>query len=267
MNRLLSSIAVSALLIGGAQAADIPAYEPAPAAPTMEAPFSWTGFYLGVAAGYGMTDYDLEIEDELTGAPFGFGLGVDGFSGEGWLGEASVGFDYQVGRMVLGVLGDVRWTNFETDAYAEIELPAGEIETATLGVEGSIETELGWDALVRAGFLVNDRALLYALGGYSYQQFDLGYDIYGPAEGGPFPSDSTDEDRHGWTVGVGLEAMLTQNVSLKTEYRYTQFDDISYDIGELIGGEDDSVAELSLDPSQHTFAVGVNYKFKGLFGM
>jgi outer membrane immunogenic protein len=213
-------------------AADIP-MDVAPIAPApMVAPFSWTGLYLGVAVGGGFIDYDTDF--------FGV-VNIDGFSGEGWLVEGTIGFDYQMGAFVVGALADVNWSNIETEASIDI----------FGGVEGYLETEWGFDALLRAGFLLNDRALLYAVGGYSWQNLEAGFDIGG---GG----DSEDEDLDGWTIGAGIEAMLTDSLSVKGEYRYTMFDEFGYD---LDGGGDD----IELDPSQHTVRLGVNYKFNGLF--
>src|SRR5262249_10342527 len=45
-----------------------------------------------------------------------------------------------------------------------------------------------------------------------------------------------DENVGGWTVGGGLEAKLEKRVSLKLEYRYSQFDGAS---GKITGLRDD----------------------------
>ena len=214
-------------------AADIP-MDVAPMAPApMVAPFSWTGLYLGVAVGGGFIDYDTDF--------FGV-VNIDGFSGEGWLVEGTIGFDYQMGAFVVGALADVNWSNIETEASIDIGGGASRAASRPSGAS---------TRLLRAGFLLNDRALLYAVGGYSWQNLEAGFDTAGP-------SDSEDEDLDGWTIGAGIEAMLTDSLSVKGEYRYTMFDEFGYD---LDGGGDD----IELDPSQHTVRLGVNYKFNGLF--
>src|SRR5690606_34623970 len=57
--------------------------------PIAAAPFSWTGFYIGANAGYGWG----EIADHEP---------------DGWFGGGQIGFNYQVGSMVLGLEADIQ---------------------------------------------------------------------------------------------------------------------------------------------------------------
>src|SRR5208282_3383357 len=83
-----------------ALAADLPqpAPPPPPRAPATYVPvpvqvFSWTGFYLGINAGYGFG----------TVTPSG---GTPSFTANGFLGGGTLGGNYQWGQIVLGVEGD-----------------------------------------------------------------------------------------------------------------------------------------------------------------
>ncbi|HMN70745.1 MAG TPA: porin family protein, partial [Rhodoblastus sp.] len=77
---LLAGVALASLATAGAAAAaDLPSrrapggYDYAPAAPV----FTWTGFYLGLNAGYGWGSF-TNGSDQLFGKPSGFAGGVTG---------------------------------------------------------------------------------------------------------------------------------------------------------------------------------------------
>lgn len=65
-------------------------------------------------------------------------------------------------------------------------------------------------ALVKAGFLIDPYSLIYALGGWSYANFEA-------------PSVQSSFGANGVTVGAGIERRISPIWSLKAEYRYTKF--------------------------------------------
>src|SRR6516225_863247 len=93
-----------ALLVAAAtaMAADLPA--PAPvykAAPPVVAPINWTGSYIG--AGAGNASWNANTSVATPGGAALFGTNSQG--GAGWLGTVVTGYDYQLDRVVVGVLG------------------------------------------------------------------------------------------------------------------------------------------------------------------
>src|SRR5215210_7856072 len=104
---LLASVALFGLA-GGAMAADLPARRAAPVFTPVPV-FTWTGFYVGVNAGYGFTDTrrrDFVVE----GVP---GVFVDTGSDDegGFVGGGQVGFNYQAGMVVFGVEADAQYAD------------------------------------------------------------------------------------------------------------------------------------------------------------
>ncbi|MFN7400693.1 MAG: outer membrane protein, partial [Sandaracinobacter sp.] len=67
-------------------------------------------------------------------------------------------------------------------------------------------------------------------------------------ENGP---NTTPRNRYGWTVGGGVEQMLTQNVSARVEYRYSDFNSFN---GNLSG------VAFSANPDRHQVMAGVNFR-------
>ncbi|AJA08522.1 outer membrane protein-like [Sphingopyxis fribergensis] len=79
---------------------------------------------------------------------------------------------------------------------------------------GSINPEYGFDLGVRAGYLVTPNTLVYARGGYENIRASVRVlDLEGPRSG----KDNFD----GWTIGGGVERAVTDRISGRIEYRYS----------------------------------------------
>lgn len=78
----------------------------------------------------------------------------------------------------------------------------------------SINPEYGFDLGVRTGYLVTDNMLVYARGGYENVRASVDLlDLKGPRRG----KDNFD----GWTIGGGVERAVTDRISARVEYRYS----------------------------------------------
>jgi outer membrane immunogenic protein len=64
--------------------------------------------------------------------------------------------------------------------------------------------------------------------------------------------DEDDAALWGWTAGAGAEAMITDNITARVEYRYSDYEDETFSLG---GGDVDS------DLSTHSIRAGVGLKF------
>src|SRR5205085_12245206 len=111
-------VATSALATGGpASAADMPVRVPAYKAPAPVATFSWTGFYLGIHGGGDWFNKDwftpLTPINTAGGGCFGCPASAGGHTSSSWLLGGQAGFNYQVGRLVLGVEAQASWTKLE----------------------------------------------------------------------------------------------------------------------------------------------------------
>jgi opacity protein-like surface antigen len=116
----------------------------------------------------------------------------------------------------------------------------------------------------RAGFLVTPQMMIYALGGGVLGNFVV-----------PDSQDPRGGDRSQWefgyTVGGGLEHRLTQNWSIRTEYRYVHFEydrsSSSTDSQTQVTGattftnQNSFSRNLSTDVDIHLGKIGIVYKF------
>ena len=77
-----------------------------------------------------------------------------------------------------------------------------------------INPEYGFDLGVRAGYLVTDKTLVYARGGYENIRASV---RLRNIEGAFSDKDNFD----GWSVGGGVERAITDRISARVEYRYS----------------------------------------------
>jgi outer membrane immunogenic protein len=244
---LMASVGAIALA-GSAFAADLPSRAPPPVYVPPAPIFTWTGIYIGGQIGYAWGTSNTNVTDN-------FGDFVSFHtSNSGVIGGAHVGYNLQLSQFVVGLEGDVDGTSLSKSISgspfigggigANVPLTA----TTRTGVQGSIRGRLGY---------VWDRVLLYATGGVAFAGVEG--TLYGPF-GGSVSSSTT---RVGWTVGGGLEYAVTNNWSIRAEYRYAQFGHSSFagDNAFAFPGLAAIGAIASRTTNENRVQVGFSYKF------
>ncbi|WMT86685.1 outer membrane beta-barrel protein [Pelagibacterium sp. 26DY04] len=214
MNKLaaLSAIALFAAA-GPAMAADpigVPAPAPTPYVPVVDNSSVWDGFYAGINGGYGWGEFD-------AGA-------IDSDELEGWLGGAQVGYNWNAGGMIVGVEGDYQFSDIKWD-----ETVGGVDVDAGLNHFGTVRARLGADM---------GTFMPYVTAGVAFGE--LGYELDGGEE--------ETEYGVGLAAGAGVEAMVTDNISLRGEYLYVGFSDVE-------------VGAYDVDSDIHTVRAGLNFHF------
>jgi outer membrane immunogenic protein len=267
---LLAGVALTGLVAGAGavSAADLPARS-APMAPIAVPAvpiFTWTGFYVGVNAGYGWQNN----EDNSFFVPPGTFItapaasGVVSFAeddGDGFVGGAQIGYNYQIGGFVVGLETDLQWADLGGSNNGTAFVPAGFPPTfVPAGSAGGVD----WFGTVRArlGFAF-DRALIYATGGFAYGGVDTDNDTFGLVN-------SDDDVRTGWALGGGVEYAFTQNLTLFLEGLWVNLDGEDNNgtfVGtEVIGGVTTPVFAAGIDrgDNENDFFVArakLNFKF------
>ncbi|HVI28468.1 outer membrane protein [Hansschlegelia sp.] len=186
---ILAGAGVAALLAAGAaQAADLPAYEPAPAVSVST--FSWTGAYIGVQAGYSWGDADFRaLGAKLSTSPDGFVVG----------GYAGYNIQLDNSPVVFGIETDFNFADIDD-------------KKSPFGFNAKTRTKWTGATRGRVGYAF-DRFMVYAAGGVAYA--DRKVRVSGV--------DKDSKTALGWTVGGGLEYAATDNVAVRAEYRYSDF--------------------------------------------
>ncbi len=240
-NVLLSSVAFLGLTVG-AMAADLPSrVAPVPVAAVPV--FTWTGFYVGVQAGYAWGDSSGRMTTPTGFLPFKQDGDFDGF-----VGGAHAGYNFQFGSIVAGFEADIEGTGIN-GGFGRISPTTGSTNLAEsdITVQGSLRARLGF---------AFDRALIYATGGLAFANFETDYAFLDTTTGGTDTA-SFEDTEWGWTLGAGVEYAFTNNLTARLEYRYSQFDDLRHDLARVFT---DGVAN-DVETEFHTIRAGVSYKF------
>jgi outer membrane immunogenic protein len=187
-------------------------------------PFSWSGMYLGVQLGYGSG-----TTESKSGPSAGFNQTYD-YKSEGWLGGAHVGYNFQRGNLVYGVEADLEKSGQRGHGIGSL----GTTQYTDVDWQGSVRARLG---------LAYDRTLFYGTAGWAFGDVKMDRSRV-----------SFSDVRNGWTAGVGIEHMLTNNLSARIEYRYTDFG-----VGKFGDTSLNALDRSSID--QHAVRAGLSLKF------
>lgn len=213
MKTLLAATALTTALVAApAMAADLSrGVAPAPVmapATVVDYGFNWTGGYVGANVGYRWVDSSADAG--------GFHGNLDSGSAFGGL---QAGYNWQVNQFVFGLETDFGYgSSSKYDNY--------------------FGTRATWEGTTRArAGVAFDRFLVYGTAGVAYADFKT-----------TNLTASSSDWQVGWAAGGGLEYAVTNNVSLKGEYLYTDYGS-------------DTVNGAKYDLSNSLVRLGVNYKF------
>jgi outer membrane immunogenic protein len=268
---LASVVTLSIGGVGTALAADLPLKAPPPVVAPV---YNWTGFYIGGNVGGAWNDTRDDVFPTgcfLNNVACGLGPTVNPLrsdsvrlNGSGFTGGGQAGYNWQSGRFVGGIEGDINFNGINDSSF--INRP---VALPLVGNFIHSETEkLQWFGTFRGrvGFTVTPSFLVYATGGLAFGQvksataisFTSTTDVY---------AGSLDETRAGWTVGGGGEWMIAPNWSIKGEYLFIDLGKTGYN-NVCITAVCTAFApppsyQTDLRVRENVARVGVNYHFGG----
>ncbi|HXW71112.1 MAG TPA: TonB-dependent siderophore receptor [Methylocella sp.] len=223
-----------------------PAFSPPPPPPLVFT--GWTGFYAGAQIGYAWGDNDGAVSYASPGGLFGaYPLGNDG---QGVIGGAHAGYNYQTGQYVFGLEGAVDPATLTRSVLV--------VPTDGSTITGNIRSGIQGSIRARAGYAF-DRLLLYSTGGVAFASFGSDLQLQGSDALGPFYANgSRSSSRTGWTAGAGVEYAINNNWSVEAEYRYSDFGHITdLTVPGVVGTFETGNRQLS----QNQVQVGFSYNF------
>lgn len=156
----------------------------------------------------GLVGYDrANIEDEGTNGVL-YGVGV--------------GYDFRAGNAVFGIEGEA------SDSTGDECFTTGAIVGDQLCVGAGRDLYVGG----RVGAVVGNGTLIYAKAGYTNGRVNLDYDDGTPGTAADFSGHS---NLDGVRVGGGAQFGIGANTYLRTEYRYSNYQD-GFERHQVVGG-------------------------------
>jgi outer membrane immunogenic protein len=249
----------------------------------------WTGVYIGLNGGWNdaneqarggtATVQQLSGLAPSTGAaavtvpPATIATRRMDFSASGFAGGAQVGYNRQMGHIVLGVEGDMDGVTGDATQFSSYTLPPTALAGASpVNIDRFVHPE--WTATIRgrAGYALGP-VLLYGTGGLALADVREGalYSYTGEATGATaaanpgFPFGQTgglsgvNSVRVGWTVGGGAEWALNRQVSLGAEYRHSDYGRDNDFLGSNAAGNVSENARLGFSNDQ--VLAKLNFRF------
>jgi outer membrane immunogenic protein len=126
-----------------------------PPVPATQAPWNWAGLYLGghLGAGWGTKEQTIVFDVAHAGAA------DSSHTVNGFLGGVQAGYNWQHGRLVLGLEAEFSATDLKGQGLCNV-----------FGFD-NCTTRVGWISTVtgRVGWTI-DRALVYAKGGVAFER-------------------------------------------------------------------------------------------------
>jgi outer membrane immunogenic protein len=246
---LTATLIAAGAAAGPAGAADLPA-RPAVVPVYVPPAYSWTGCFFGAAAGatFGQSQHVAAGPANL-GAPI-----TDSFNVVGALLGGSVGCNYQVSHLVIGVANDFFWTNAAGSS--------GDLAPFLAGTTSS--TKEHWlDALRGRAGLAFDRLFIYGTGGVAWAGVQAG--VCTPAD----LCDSQTRRRVGWVAGGGAEVAAwsgpSGSTTLRIEYLHVDLGSATYfSPPEPIGAG--TIVSRNVRMTNDMVTAGINWKFNLVSG-
>jgi outer membrane immunogenic protein len=288
IRRILLASAGAMALAGTAVAADLTPQPPPPPPPPI-----WTGFYIGINAGYewGASNsintstvnvFSLAgLNGDIGGEVAALATGSRSINPKGFIGGGQIGYNYQFANSwVVGLEADfdgIAVSN-KTATLAQAGFVPG---SAIVTGEAPASSTITWTKSVnylgtlrgRFGYLLTPTLLIFGDGGLAYGGVNsstgvietLGF-VDTPAPFGTFGSISN--TRVGWTAGAGVEWMFLPNWSAKVEYLYYDLGSVNYHLAPLqqFGLDGTSLETIGASTTSTRFngnviRAGINYHF------
>ncbi|SDR23456.1 outer membrane immunogenic protein [Pseudovibrio sp. Tun.PSC04-5.I4] len=159
----------------------------------------WDGFYAGLNVGYGAGEFTQALKNTKWGADENY---------DGFLAGATLGYNKSYDRIVVGLEADFQVSNIEKSFSTDADW--------TCVPTDACKNKIDWFGTLRARLgLQIGKFLPYVTGGLaiaSVHSYDAPVAVAG--------STNLKAVEMGWTAGGGLEASVTDNVSLKFDMLY-----------------------------------------------
>jgi outer membrane immunogenic protein len=234
-----------------ANAADLPSSAPPPVLPLPPAPYSWTGVYAGVNAGFGLDNFGFPFSASV---PPNSVAGTNSIFSRGAVAGGQIGFNYQftnvpvIGNAIVGLEASADWANLRGSTTFATELGTLSLNTRFENF-GTLRARFGY---------AFDRLMIYFADGLTFGTVDNSFSLGAPSNlAGSSSFTHTGIFPNVGTVGIGVEYALTNNWTIRAEYQY------DFIIAEqlIFNPAPGTSVDFNTRAMYHIVTLGLNYKF------
>lgn len=250
--------------------------------------FSWTGPYVGGHIGWGWQSTSVDDPSSVSaGNTFESFVPIRDFNPRGFLGGAQVGWNYQIGNLVIGNEINISVANLKGDrsdtlsATGVLNPNTPQVITQNANDMRMWANKTSWlgTATTRFGYAL-DRWLVYTKGGVAASRNRYDFVESGSSTSTGFlplslastNSQTGTDTRIGWVVGGGVEWAFSGNWSATAEYTYMDFGNkpvalfgTTRGVATDAGGTTTVVATIlqaiPIEQRIQTVKFGLNYRF------
>jgi outer membrane immunogenic protein len=200
---------------------------------------NWSGFYAGIQTGYSAGKIKA-LDSDAFGILARSTPNIDLL-----LGGLYAGYNYQTnGNFIFGIDGDINWAGGDTGVELLRDSNGNPIPP------NSFRAKTSWDASarVRVGYAI-DRFMPYVAGGLTFTGLRSIFD-------GVNDDAIINDTMSGWTIGAGVEYAARNSMTIRAEYRYSDFGSISAQNAPLFPNETQTI-----DLSSHSLLIGLSVPF------
>lgn len=204
----------------------------------------WAGGYAGLTLGYAFGgDDEVGLDVYNGGDLFGRGNNLGSTDMKGVNGGLHIGYRWQRDNWVFG---PELWVEGGSIDATDTISYSGTADGTTITVEGEMESKVNYLAGLqfKTGYVVNPQTLVYGTIGYVHGDFDLSF------------GETVNYTANGYSVGLGAERKLRDNLSVLAEWQYRNFGKTDVAFGSTDDGE-----VTRATPEHHNFKLGLNFKF------
>jgi outer membrane immunogenic protein len=245
-------------------------------APQDKGPLSWSGFYVGLNAGGVWGDarastsiacLDTSTPPNHIDCPFALpadsaavsAAGTGKISDRGFTGGVQAGVNLQTGRLVYGLEVDVESFKLGGARTGTANDPVHVGNVITVGT--SFDTDWLFTARSRFGWTVAPNLLLYGTTGVAATELGVRNSISSSLTGAQGAASHTGRVT-GWTLGGGAEWALNRHWTLRAEYLYLDFGNVTANasVSDVATNNPSNLAS-TVNLTAHIARAGVNYRF------
>lgn len=219
----------------------------------------FTGFYAHLGLGGSLADFDVDQKayNPEPGTVMIFVPDQVNLQDVGFTGLLGLGYSHQFSNhFVLGAEVTAGNTDAEVSTRDKVSI-AGNI------IDGHIKAKLKNDfaILFKPGYVIRDKTQIYAFVGPRWANFETSLHTQLVISN---TSDKTSGYELGITAGLGMQHLITENLSLGLEYYYTSYGSIqSPNTMDVIftGTFIDVIDDVDIDASSNTILIDLTYHF------